>query len=72
MIWHPKKGQRVEIHYPREKIGFKYQGYRGTVLVGSLGPGPINALVQLDAGGGVVVPRGNLVALAPEREGSEG
>lgn len=67
MIWHPKPGQRVRIHYKRSMARFMpHHGATGTVQFCGGGPGPINAVVRLDDGHLACVPRGNLVAV---REG---
>lgn len=64
MIWHPKVGQRVVIHYRAGVRGvLKFHGLAGTVARIGRGPGPINVEVLLDppeAEHRVCVPRGNL------------
>jgi len=73
MIWRPKPGDRVEIRYGVQwRKGRRFEllhESRGIVKEAGRGPGPINALVELDLGGYpplVVVPRGNLVAVIRE------
>ena len=62
MIWHPRSGQPVVLHYAKRVCAlFPYHGSRGVVIAVSRGPGPINALIQLQSGPQVVVPRGNLI-----------
>lgn len=62
MIWHPFIGQRVRLHYRKTaQSRMPYHGQLGTVLKVGVGPGPINAGVELDSGVRVVVSRGNLV-----------
>jgi hypothetical protein len=61
MIWRPTPGQRVELHYKksmRDWVGLHLAC--GTVEHVNNGPGPINAVVRLDDGRRVAVPRGNL------------
>lgn len=73
MIWQPKPGQCVRVHY---RPGFArimpFQGLTGRVLVASRGPGPRNVLVEIDLPTGktlrVGIPRGNLVAIPNEKE----
>jgi hypothetical protein len=50
MIWHPQRGQRVELRY-RKRVPYclrKFHGRRGTVQWVALGPGPIDCEVLLD------------------------
>ena len=61
MIWHPRLGQRVELHYRRSMRCNGLHLERGVVTVAGRGPGPINAAVALDDGRMVIVPRGNIV-----------
>ena len=63
MIFHPRIGQRVRLHYAKRSASIMpHHGKVGVVrLVGS-GPGPRNVGVEVD-GRTVVVPRGNLVAV---------
>lgn len=64
MIWRPRPGQRVELHYnPRMRKATGLHLARGTVVVAGKGPGPINAEVRLDDGCLTIVPRGNLFKL---------
>ena len=61
MIFHPRPGQPVELHYRpslRAYVGLHLA--HGTVVVAGSGRGPINALVVLDSGRRVVIPRGQL------------
>lgn len=61
MIWRPKPGTRVELHYrPDIKPLTGLHLATGTVEVAGAGPGPINAAVRLEDGRRVVVPRGQL------------
>ena len=65
MIWRPKPGMRVELRYGRRwrecpRLA-RLHGERGAVVTAASGPGPVNALVSLDRGGRVIVPRGNLM-----------
>lgn len=61
MIYHPQPGQRVRLRYRRKFCHlFPYHGRSGVVSVSGGRGGPINALVVLDDGKKVVVPRGNL------------
>jgi len=70
MIWHPKVGQRVALHFRRTVYRhMAYEGRCGTVMRGAGGRGPRNVEVLLEppeAGIRVVVPRGNLVAADAE------
>ncbi len=71
MIFHPKVGQCVRIHYARKAARhMPHQGRMGVVRVVPIGPGPRNIGVEVD-GGLIVVPRGNLVAL-PEKTSAAG
>jgi len=68
MIYRPRAGQRVTLRYraPRRKGAPSLRDWtglhlaRGTVAVAGTGGGPLNALVDLDDGRRVVVPRGQL------------
>lgn len=60
MIWWPKQGQRVELHYRKETRAAAPHLARGVVVKAGKGGGPVNALVRLDDGRMIVVPRGNL------------
>lgn len=61
MIWRPKNGQRVEIRYSaKTRHLHRYHGARGVVLKAGRGNKNINALVMLDSGEEIVVPRGQL------------
>ena len=63
MIFHPRVGQRVRVHYAKHVATMKpYHGEVGVVRVASGGPGPRNVGVEIDARL-VVIPRGNLVAI---------
>lgn len=62
MIRYPASfvGQAVELHY---RPSLRVTGLHlrtGRIVCAGRGPGPINALVALDGGGSVVVPRGHL------------
>jgi len=73
MIWRPKPGQRVRLHYRPDVRPFCiFHGRAGTVQRAGCGPGPINAEVLLDpptTGHRVVVPRGNLIRISGKRTG---
>lgn len=68
MIRRPHQGQRVALRYagPRRKGAPSLREYtglhlaRGVVVVAGMGRGPVNALVELEDGRQVVVPRGQL------------
>lgn len=62
MIVHPRVGQRVRVHY-RKAIAamMPLHGRTGRVAIKATGPGPRNHGVELDGGGMVVVPCGNLM-----------
>ena len=63
MIFHPRSGQRVRIHYAkRSASAMPHHGKFGVVRTVSRGPGPRNVGVEID-GLIVVIPRGNLVAV---------
>ena len=63
MIFHPRPGQRVRIHYAKRSASIMpYHGKAGVVRIVCSGPGPRNVGVEID-GQTVVVPRGNLVAV---------
>ena len=48
MIFHPRLGQRVRIHYAKGTAGIMpYHGKRGVVCTIALGPGPRNAGVMI-------------------------
>lgn len=64
MIHRPRPGQLVELRYrPALRPLTGLHGARGVVRVASRGPGPISALVELEGGRLIVVPRGHLFAL---------
>ena len=68
MIFHPRVGQRVRVHYNRHVAHLMpYHGQDGVVRVISRGGGPRNVGVEL-AGRMVVIPRGNLVAIGPNEK----
>jgi len=67
MIWRPRVGQRVELHYRKSMRLNGLHLARGVVTVAGCGPGPINAAVTLDDGRTVIVPRGNMVAKGDRR-----
>lgn len=63
MIWQPRRGQRVRIHYNRRLAAWAlYHGCKGIIKIVGRGPGPRNCLIDLDDGREVCVPRGNLIA----------
>jgi hypothetical protein len=63
MIFHPRAGQRVCIHYAKRSASIMpHHGRLGAVRVVSMGPGPRNVGVEIEAMC-VVVPRGNLLAV---------
>lgn len=69
MIWAPKEGQRVRIHYAIKK-GKKIlppkplQDMVAVIVeIPRRGRGPRNVLVKLDDGRLIIVSRGHLVAL---------
>ena len=67
MIFHPRVGQRVRVHYAKRMAAMMpYHGKPGVVRVVSRGPGPRNVGVEIN-GRLVVVPRGNLVAVPEGR-----
>lgn len=72
MIWQPKPGQTVRIHYAKDKAPhMQFHGESGVVHKTAIGPGPINALVLVELIEDrhrevrplypVIVPRGNLI-----------
>lgn len=68
MIFHPKIGQRVRVHYAQRAARYMpLHGKVGVVRIVTQGraPGPRNVGVEID-GQIVVIPRGNLVAM-PEK-----
>ena len=66
MIFHPREGHRVRIHYARRSASaMAHHGRVGVVRTVSRGPGPRNVGVEID-GTILVVPRGNLVAVREE------
>ena len=63
MIFHPRSGQHVRLHYAKRLASvIRHHGAVGVVRVVSRGPGPRNVGVEVD-GRIVVVPRGNLVVV---------
>ena len=63
MIFHPRPGQRVRIHYAKRSASIMpHHGKVGVVRLVSSGRGPRNVGVEID-GLTVVVPRGNLIAV---------
>ena len=67
MIFHPREGQHVRVHYaPRAAGVMPHHGRAGVVRIVARGPGPRNVGVEID-GRLVVVPRGNLVAVEEDR-----
>ena len=62
MIFHPRIGQRVRVHYAKRAAAvMPHHGKRGVVRIVTTGPGPRNVGVEI-GGRVVVIPRGNLVA----------
>ena len=62
MIFHPRGGQDVRVHYAQGAAGvMPYHGKAGVVRLVGRGPGPRNVGVEI-GGRLVAVPRGNLVA----------
>jgi len=62
MIFHPRAGHHVCIHYTTRSASIMpYHSRIGVVRIVSEGPGPRNVGVEIEAMC-VVVPRGNLVA----------
>ena len=67
MIFHPRAGQRVCIHYAKRAASvMPHHGMAGVVCVASRGPGPRNVGVQI-RDQIIVVPRGNLVGIGNGR-----
>jgi len=63
MIFHPRQGQRVRIHYAKRAApDMPHHGVVGVVRIVAAGPGPRNVGVEID-GRIIVVPRGNLIAI---------
>jgi len=63
VIFHPRPGQRVRIHYAKRSAPIMpHHGKVGVVRLVSSGRGPRNVGVEVD-GRTVVVPRGNLIAV---------
>jgi len=62
MIWKPKPGQRVRLAYANKTM--PHNGAYGVIKISANGKGPINALVLLDNGDFVIVPRGQLTFLS--------
>ena len=63
MIFHPRQGQRMRVHYAKRSASvMPHHGRIGVVRIVPRGPGPRNVGVEID-GRVVVVPRGNLVAV---------
>ena len=66
MIFRPRVGQRVRIHYARRSASIMpHHGRTGVVRIVAKGPGPRNVGVEID-GLLVMVPRGNLAAVPEE------
>lgn len=71
MLANPKVGRRVRIHYRKAiAAAMPLHGKAGAVVVACRGPGPRNHGVELDGGGVVSVPCGNLMAI--REEGGDG
>ena len=63
MIFHPRAGQHVRLHYAKRSASAMFHhGAVGVVRIVARGPGPRNVGVEIE-GRIVVVPRGNLVAI---------
>ena len=63
MIFHPRAGNRVCIHYAKRAARvMPHHGMAGVVCVATSGPGPRNVGVQI-GNQIIVVPRGNLVGI---------
>ena len=63
MIFHPRLGRHVRLHYARHAAAsMPHHGKVGVVRIVSVGPGPRNVGVEID-GQLIVLPRGNLVAV---------
>jgi hypothetical protein len=61
MIFHPRPGQHVRIHYAKRSAPvMPHHGRLGVVRVVSGGPGPRNVGVEVGTMR-IAVPRGNLV-----------
>jgi len=72
MIFHPRPGQHVRVHYAKTAAPtMAYHGRAGIVRVVAHGPGPRNVGVDID-GKVVVIPRGNLVATEKPQPGRLG
>ena len=55
MIFHPRPGQRVRIHYARRSASvMPHHGKTGVVRTVAKGPGPRNVAVEIDGAVGVV------------------
>ena len=66
VIFHPRIGQRVRVHYAKAAAAaMPYHGKTGVVRIVTNGPGPRNVSVAID-GHVVVIPRGNLVAVGEQ------
>ena len=67
MIWQPKIGQRVRVHYRMSaQKSMVHQGMYGKVMAVSKGPGPRNVMVffgHFVMRPREIIPRGNLVAI---------
>ena len=70
MIFHPRIGQGVRIHYARRSAStMPHHGMAAVVRLASRGPGPRNVGVEIEDRL-VVVPRGNLVAMRERQTNS--
>ena len=71
MIFHPRVGQCVRVHYAKRlAASMAYHGEEGVVCVIPAGPGPRDVGVEIDSVI-VVVPRGNLMAESAPAAGTE-
>lgn len=67
MLANPRVGRRVRIHYRKDVAArMPLHGRTGAVVVAARGPGPRNHGIELDGGGVVSVPCGNLMAIREE------
>jgi len=70
VIFHPRIGQRVRVHYAkRAATVMPHHGKGGFVRIVTTGSGPRNVGVEI-GGRLVVVPRGNLVAESAPASGT--
>lgn len=65
MIWHPRRGQLVKVHYRKSLGHMPCHGIIGTVLFSANGKGPKNVCIEVhdkmtDLKWRECIPRGNL------------